>query len=261
MSDGIKERPPMAFTSGRLSREQSDAVATRIRKHFDRHGYGLWAVELPELAPFIGFVGLSIPSFEAHFTPCVEIGWRLACEHWGRGYASEAATAALDFGFGELGLAEIVSFTSTVNQRSMRVMERIGMTRAPEDDFDHPSLAEGHPLRRHVLYRISRAGVRLRWSGIALLSQPAQQVFLLGRGQSDSGTRASCAGRREQPDDRLRDERGWPYPPGTGRAPHPGPSVRGSSRSSRRRGAGRKPYSRPASLATPEPGAPAIPSP
>lgn len=146
----------MEFFPSRLSREQSDAVATRIRQHFGRHGFAQWAVEVPGLVPFIGFVGLSIPSFEAHFTPCVEVGWRLAHEHWGRGYASEAATAALDFGFRELGLDEIVSFTTTTNQRSMRVMERIGMTRAPEDDFDHPSLAEGHPLRRHVLYRISR---------------------------------------------------------------------------------------------------------
>jgi RimJ/RimL family protein N-acetyltransferase len=146
----------MEFFPSRLSREQSDAVATRIRNHFEQRGFGLWAVEVPELAPFIGFVGLSIPSFEAHFTPCVEVGWRLAHEHWGRGYASEAATAALDFGFRELGLDEIVSFTTTTNQRSRCVMERIGMTRAPEDDFDHPALAEGHALRRHVLYRISR---------------------------------------------------------------------------------------------------------
>jgi RimJ/RimL family protein N-acetyltransferase len=148
----------MEFFPSRLNREQSDAVATRIRDRFERHGYGLWAVELPELAPFIGFVGLSVPSFEAHFTPCVEIGWRLACEHWGRGYASEAALAVLEFGFNDLRLDEIVSFTTTTNQRSMRVMERIGMARTPEDDFDHPSLVEGHPLRRHVLYRISRGG-------------------------------------------------------------------------------------------------------
>ncbi len=148
----------MEFFPKRLSREESDAVATRIRNNFERHGYGLWAVELPELAPFIGFVGLSVPSFAAHFTPCVEIGWRLACEHWGRGYAGEAALAVLEFGFNELRLDEIVSFTTTTNQRSMRVMERIGMTRTPEDDFDHPSLAEGHPQRRHVLYRISRGG-------------------------------------------------------------------------------------------------------
>jgi RimJ/RimL family protein N-acetyltransferase len=146
----------MEFFPSRLSREQSDAVATRIRNHFEQHGYGLWAVEVPELAPFIGFVGLSVPSFDAHFTPCVEIGWRLAYEHWGCGYASEAAAAVLEFGFGALGLEEIVSFTTTTNQRSRHVMERIGMTHAPEDDFDHPSLAEGHALRRHVLYRIGR---------------------------------------------------------------------------------------------------------
>jgi ribosomal-protein-alanine N-acetyltransferase len=143
------------FFPGRLSREQSDAVATRIRNHFERHGFAQWAVEVRGGAPFIGFVGLSIPSFEAHFTPGVEVGWRLAFEHWRRGYASEAATASLAFGFSELGLAEIVSFTTMTNQRSTRVMERIGMTRAPQDDFDHPALAEGHPLRRHVLYRTS----------------------------------------------------------------------------------------------------------
>ena len=144
----------MEFFPKRLSREESDALATRIRDRIDQRGFGLWAVEVPGLAPFVGFVGLAVPSFEAHFTPCVEIGWRLAYEHWGQGYASEAALAGLDFGFSQLGLTEIVSFTSTVNTRSMRVMERIGMTHAPEDDFDHPALAEGHPLRRHVLYRI-----------------------------------------------------------------------------------------------------------
>jgi ribosomal-protein-alanine N-acetyltransferase len=145
----------MEFFPKQLSREQSDAVATRIRIHFVQHGFGLWAVELPASAPFIGFVGLSVPSFEAHFTPCIEVGWRLAYEHWGRGLASEAARAALEFGFSSLGLAEIVSFTTRTNQRSMRVMERIGMTRRPEDDFNHPALAEDHPLRRHVLYRTS----------------------------------------------------------------------------------------------------------
>ena len=154
----------MEFFPSLLSREQSDAVATRIRNHFVQHGFGLWAVEVPELAPFIGFVGLAVPSFEAHFTPCVEIGWRLACEHWGRGYATESAAAALEFGFSELGLDEIVSFTTRTNQRSMRVMERIGMTRRPEDDFDHPALAEDHPLRRHVLYRTS-PGRRPRSAG------------------------------------------------------------------------------------------------
>ncbi len=144
------------FLPGPLDRAESDARAETIRDHFARHGFGLWAVEAPGQDDFIGFVGLSVPAFETHFTPCVEIGWRLAGEHWGKGYATEAARAALDFGFGRLGLDEIVSFTVPMNRRSRTVMERIGMTRSPADDFDHPSLPEGHPLRRHVLYRASR---------------------------------------------------------------------------------------------------------
>jgi ribosomal-protein-alanine N-acetyltransferase len=107
-------------------------------------------------APFIGFVGLAVPVFQLHFTPCVEIGWRLAAEHWGRGYATEAARAALDFAFGPLNLSEVVSFTVPAHARSRAVMERLGMRRSPADDFDHPALSEGHPLRRHVLYRMSR---------------------------------------------------------------------------------------------------------
>jgi RimJ/RimL family protein N-acetyltransferase len=148
----------MEFFPKLLDRAESDAFAARIREGFDARGFGLWAVEVPGIADFIGFVGLSVPQFEAHFTPCVEIGWRLAREHWGRGYASEAARAALDFGFRGLGLDQIVSFTTLANWRSRRVMERIGMTRTPEDDFEHPVLPEGHALRRHVLYRIDRIG-------------------------------------------------------------------------------------------------------
>jgi RimJ/RimL family protein N-acetyltransferase len=137
-----------------LSSDESDALAARIEAHFDEHGFGLWAVEIPDVAPFAGFIGLSVPRFEAHFTPCVEIGWRLAAEHWGRGYATEGAKAVLTFGFRTLALAEIVSFTVPRNVRSHHVMERIGMVHDPADDFDHPALPEGHPLRRHVLYRI-----------------------------------------------------------------------------------------------------------
>ena len=144
----------MEFLPARLSREDSDAMADRIEAHFAEHGCGFWAVEERGGAPFIGFVGLAIPKFDAHFTPCVEIGWRLAFDHWGKGYASEGARAALADGFTRLGLREIVSFTVPHNARSRAVMERIGMTRNPTDDFDHPSLAEGHPLRRHVLYRL-----------------------------------------------------------------------------------------------------------
>ena len=137
-----------------LSRTESDAEAARIRAGFTKHRFGLWAVEIPDIAPFIGFVGLSEPSFQAHFTPCVEIGWRLAFAYWGKGYAVEAATAVLSYAFGPLSLSEVVSFTVPANLRSRVVMQRLGMKRSPADDFDHPNLPEGHPLRRHVLYRI-----------------------------------------------------------------------------------------------------------
>ena len=147
------------FLPGPLSRQESDAVADRIEAHFQRHEFGYWAVEIPAVTPFAGFVGLGIPSFEAHFTPCVEIGWRLDADHWNRGYATEGARAALDFGFQSLQLEEIVSFTVPANVRSRRVMEKIGMTRSASEDFDHPVLPEGHPLRRHVLYRLARPGL------------------------------------------------------------------------------------------------------
>ena len=137
-----------------MSREQSDELIQRIQAHFQQHGFGLWAVEVPGLAAFIGFVGLSRPRFEASFTPCVEVGWRLAAEFWGRGYATEAARAALNFGFQSLNLDEIVSFTVPANLRSRRVMKRLGMVHCPENDFDHPMLAPDHPLSRHVFYRI-----------------------------------------------------------------------------------------------------------
>jgi RimJ/RimL family protein N-acetyltransferase len=139
-----------------LSREESDASVARIEAHFAEHGYGFWAVEVPGIAPFAGMVGLAVVPFEAAFTPCVEIGWRLAVPHWGSGYATEAARAALAFGFDELKLNEIVAFTVPGNVRSRRVMERIGMSHDPADDFDHPSVADGHPFRRHVLYRTGR---------------------------------------------------------------------------------------------------------
>jgi RimJ/RimL family protein N-acetyltransferase len=147
----------MEFFPGALSREESDARADGIDAHFERHGFGLWAVEIPGVTRFAGFIGLSIPRFEAHFTPCVEIGWRLDALHWNQGYATEGARAALAFGFGSLQAEEIVSFTVPANVRSRRVMEKIGMTHSPGDDFDHPLLPEGHPLRRHVLYRLRRA--------------------------------------------------------------------------------------------------------
>jgi RimJ/RimL family protein N-acetyltransferase len=147
----------MEFLPGTLSRAQSDALADRIEAHFAEHGFGLWAVEVPGRVAFAGYVGLSVPRFEARFTPCVEVGWRLAHPFWGGGYATEAARAALEFGFGALGLAEIVSFTVPANVRSRRVMEKLGMRHREEDDFDHPVLPEGHPLRRHVLYRLRQS--------------------------------------------------------------------------------------------------------
>lgn len=148
----------MAYLGRLLSREESDALADRIEAAFTARGFGLWAVEVPGVTSFAGFVGLSVPRFEAPFTPCVEVGWRLASERWGHGYATEGARAALAFGFDHVGLAEIVSFTTARNLRSRRVMEKLGMIRDPSGDFAHPSLPEGDPLRPHVLYRLRRPG-------------------------------------------------------------------------------------------------------
>jgi RimJ/RimL family protein N-acetyltransferase len=149
-----------------LSREESDAWAARMCRHFEAHGWGFWPVELPGTAAFIGVVGLIHVAFEAPFAPAVEIGWRLAPAHQGRGYAEEAARLALAYGFGPLGLASIVAFTPPANMRSWRLMERLGLVR--ESLFDHPRLPEGHPLRPHLLYRITRdAWVAQRFGGIA----------------------------------------------------------------------------------------------
>ncbi len=137
-----------------LDRDESDALVDRISAHLDEHGWGLWAVELLESGTFIGFAGLAPAGFDAHFTPAVEVGWRLDRAHWGRGYAPEAASASVADGFERLGLDEIVSFTSTTNVNSQRVMQKIGMTHDPADDFDHPKMPAGHRLERHVLYRI-----------------------------------------------------------------------------------------------------------
>jgi len=145
------------FLPGPMSRADSDAMVERIEAHFDRHDFGVWAVEVTSVASFIGYVGLAIPRFEAAFTPCVEIGWRLASAHWGRGYATEAARAALEYGFDQVGLREIVSFTVPQNLPSRRVMTRIGMRHDRARDFDHPAFAPGHRLRRHVLYCITAA--------------------------------------------------------------------------------------------------------
>lgn len=141
----------------RLTRTESDDLVARIEADFATRGYGLWALEVRATGEFVGFTGLAVPSFTAHFTPAVEVGWRLARSAWGKGYATEAGLAAIAFGFQDAGLDEIVSFTSAANARSRAVMERIGMTHDPADDFDHPDLEEADLLRPHVLYRISAA--------------------------------------------------------------------------------------------------------
>lgn len=146
----------MEFFPSLLTATESDARAERIAQHINERGFSLWAVEVPGVADFIGFVGLAPTNFDAHFTPCVEVGWRLAYEYWGLGYATEAGSAAITDGFDRLALEEIVSFTTRTNSRSRRVMERLGMTYSLSDDFDHPNLYEGDALRRHVLYRLRR---------------------------------------------------------------------------------------------------------
>lgn len=137
-----------------LDRRESDALADRIEAHFEAHGFGPWAVEVVGGPPFLGFVGLARVGFDAPFTPAVEILWRLGREAWGMGYATEAARESCRIAFEELALPELVSFTVPENRRSRAVMERLGMTHDPMQDFEHPNLPEGHPMRRHVLYRL-----------------------------------------------------------------------------------------------------------
>lgn len=151
----------MRYFPHELTRAQSDEFARYVQGMIAVHGWGLWAVEVYGGAPFIGFVGLNRPRFEAHFTPAIEIGWRLDRPYWGHGYATEAAGAALTFAFEDLGSSEVVSFTSLINERSIRVMRRLGMSHDPADDFDHPAVPAG-PLRRHALYRITHEQWRER---------------------------------------------------------------------------------------------------
>jgi RimJ/RimL family protein N-acetyltransferase len=144
----------MEFFSSILSREESDAMADRCTALIKERGWGFWAVEHEATARFIGFVGLHVPAADLPFSPCVEIGWRLAFECWGQGLATEAARAVLDVGFNKLGLDEIVSFTSQLNVRSQSVMKKLGMQAA--SNFEHPALPPESPLRTHVLYRLQR---------------------------------------------------------------------------------------------------------
>jgi RimJ/RimL family protein N-acetyltransferase len=142
----------MRYFPGLATREESAASMARQRALIDERGWGLWALDVDDA--FVGFVGLAIPWFEAAFMPCVEVGWRLRREYWGRSIAFRAALEALDYGFGILKLAEIVSFTATTNVRSRRLMERLGFTHDAASDFDHPAVPEGHALRHHVFYRL-----------------------------------------------------------------------------------------------------------
>ena len=147
----------MEFISAPLTTEESDILVDRIEAHFRQHGFGPWAAELRDPPQFIGYIGLAVPHFQAPFTPAVEILWRLASEVWRQGLATEGARAVVRYAFEELGLSALVSFTVSANLASRRVMEKLAMTRDPADDFNHPQLPDGHPLQRHVLYRLRRS--------------------------------------------------------------------------------------------------------
>ncbi len=147
----------MEYFLSTLTKEESDARAKIFSDEINELGFGFWAVGIPHVADFIGMVGLrTVPAGFSHFSPTIEIGWRLAFEFWGQGYATEAAIAALRFGFDKLQFNEIVAFTAASNKRSQSVMQKIGMHHNKNDDFDHPGLSQGHPLCPHVLYRSTR---------------------------------------------------------------------------------------------------------
>jgi RimJ/RimL family protein N-acetyltransferase len=143
----------MRFFPRPLTFEDSAASLARLRAGISERGWGLWAVDVDGV--FAGFTGLAEPTFRAHFTPCVEIGWRLRREFWGQGVAYAAARRAMAFAFSELNLRSLVSFTSAINVRSRKLMERLGFTHDPRDDFHHPNISAEHPLCLHVLYRKS----------------------------------------------------------------------------------------------------------
>jgi RimJ/RimL family protein N-acetyltransferase len=146
----------MEFFPSVSERFEAEAMAARLRERLEQNAYGWWVVEVKGGPLFAGAISLQDVPFESHFTPALEVGWRLVHDRWGHGYATEGAHAALDYAFGTLGHHEVVAMTAAVNLRSQRVMQRLGMTHDPADDFDHPRLPEGDRLRRHVLYRIAR---------------------------------------------------------------------------------------------------------
>jgi 3-dehydroquinate dehydratase / shikimate dehydrogenase len=145
----VMEFYPSTYTS-----LESDNFVDKYKRSIEENGWGFWAVSSLDNSTFIGLIGIAEVKFQSSFVPAVEIGWRLAYDQWGKGYATEGAFAAVDFAFNSLCLEKLVSFTASVNKRSMRIMEKIGMERLPKEDFDHPALLEGHPLRRHVLYSL-----------------------------------------------------------------------------------------------------------
>lgn len=145
------------YYPGVLTADETKALVTKVEAHFNKESFGLFALELKSTGEFIGYTGLMKPTIQAHFMPCVEIGWQLSKKHWGNGYAPEAAAKALEDGFVRIGLDEIVSFTTVSNDKSIRVMQKLQMTRNPKDDYSHPALPEGHPLKPHVLFRLSKA--------------------------------------------------------------------------------------------------------
>lgn len=179
----------MRYFPATLAPDRSDALIDRIEAGFGRYGFGLWALEVAGTGEFIGFTGLSVPAFDAHFTPAVEIGWRLARPSWGYGYATEAARRVLASAFADFGLDGVVSFTSLANVRSQAVMRRIGMTHDPADDFDHPRLPPGHRLTRHVLWRLPAS----RWR-----NQQATLPRVAGPGQEERGGQEQHAGDRDR---------------------------------------------------------------
>ncbi|MEQ1753467.1 MAG: GNAT family N-acetyltransferase [Micropepsaceae bacterium] len=152
----------MRFMPSVMTADETHEMMRRFEERHQQNGFGVWAVEAPGVAPLIGYTGLQRVTFDAPFVPAVEVGWRLAPAFWGKGYATEAAQACLRHGFENLNLDQIVSFTVQANKPSWSVMERLGMTRDPAEDFDHPRLPLGHALRRHILYRIGREAWRAR---------------------------------------------------------------------------------------------------
>lgn len=147
----------MRYFPKTLDYKETDDFLHRIQKHFEETGYGLWAVEIKDTKEFIGFIGLLTATFEAEFTPCVEIGWRLDNKYWNNGYATEGAKACLEYGFNKLNLNSIYSFTAETNKPSENVMKKIGLKKVGE--FDHPKVEDGSPLKHHVLYKIDKKNI------------------------------------------------------------------------------------------------------